>query len=1247
MSKVQRVLLTVGIIFLTILNTVGLSVAQTNDIKGHWGADKISAWAEKGYIKGYDDGMFRPDQSITRAEFAALLNRCFGFTSGVTERFSDVPQNAWYAGEISKAKAAGYLTGYPDGTVRPDSRITREEAASMIAHVLKLNALSDMSNLSEFKDAAAISGWSKGLVSAVVKKGIIAGYPDKTFRASKDITRAEGVVVLDRAISSSDQAVSYDKAGVFGPAAGSQVIIGNANINAAGVTLQNVVITGNLTLAEGIGDGEATLKNVTVQGSTFINGGGANSIHLENCNFASVNVSKEGVRVVATGKTRVKVTQLNSGAILLEADVTADGFQSVVISQAVTANSRITLTGSFADVNIDAHGIQLEIAGGTVGKLNVEGTAADSTINLAEGAVVNILTLDAAAAVRGQGKINTAVINAEGSTIEPKPDKIETNTSASGMDSSSTHHGGTGEESGGGNGNGIAPLGFTGAYLTTINGDVSTTEDSIEGSVTIPVHPIIKLEFDRGVVRDYWDNNRNCISMKTSSGSIVPVTVSRIEGADAEKRNIFVEPTNILVPGTTYSIFISPDLRANNGKTLGSQKTATFTTESQESGGGSHSDTTAPHFSNAYPQTVNVTYNQFELKVKINEGGTMYYVVLTDGANVPSAAQVKAGHDSSGSSVAANLKGSLTLTGNTEGTDTISGLTPATDYDIYVVAEDNALNLQGEPTKVEIRTADFISVSPLAGSITVTNNAAGDDNVQASDVPTGATVKVYDAADAGSLIGSAAEAGGTAMVTIAGGFSPALADIYVTITEPGKPESTRTQKAVPVPGDLSTASVLLAVPGDKQAGTSFDLNITGAKDVTGTFLAGPVAVTVTSDVDGEVYSGSSTFVAGTAIITVSAGKVITAGNHVLTVSIAGISQRINVPVTVTAGTQYDAGQSGASISPALNKGTTSTVTVTLRDAYGNPLPNISKSVKIAVTVVNNSGGAEIYDVAGQSVSSTINISKTVNTDVGGKATFDVALPAGIDVGDGITIQIKKNDLSANIGNPFAYAEQPIDLSDASLAFATPGDITAGATFNLSINGAKDAGGADLSGAVAVTVTSSIDGMIYSGMPVFSGGTAAVTIPAGAMTTAGMHTLTATITGVSTRPAVQATVVAASQISSVNSSVTIDQPLQTGGASIIAVTLRDAYNNLMANTVKNIKIVVTVTNADSTTAETYVVDTASVTASTTISKSNVHFDGNGQYMFTVEMPAAIDSGDGIAISVTQNNGTGIGSTYTYP
>jgi hypothetical protein len=168
---------------------------SASDISDHWAKTTIQSWMDKGLIKGYPDGTFKPNQNITRAEFITLVNGAFGYTETSPVSYTDVNQNAWYASAVAIAVKAGYFSGYPDGTMKPDYPISREEVATIIMRISKLESNPVAANT--YTDAALLN-WSKGAVGAVLAANIMRGYPDGSFGPQMLIERGEATVSLDR-----------------------------------------------------------------------------------------------------------------------------------------------------------------------------------------------------------------------------------------------------------------------------------------------------------------------------------------------------------------------------------------------------------------------------------------------------------------------------------------------------------------------------------------------------------------------------------------------------------------------------------------------------------------------------------------------------------------------------------------------------------------------------------------------------------------------------------------------------------------------------------------------------------------------------------------------------------------------------------------------------------------------------------------------------------------------------------------
>ncbi|NSL51865.1 S-layer homology domain-containing protein [Calidifontibacillus erzurumensis] len=450
-SRRFRRLVSITMVLMMVFSFFSTSVfaAQKTDISGHWAEKEINEWFEKGLIGGYSDGSFKPNGAITRAEFIALVNRAFGFDESSEGGFTDIFPSDWYYSEILKAKAAGYIGGYEDGSIKPNNNISRQEVAAILARLASVE--SRASSVDQFNDKDNIPTWSRGVVGGVVDAGFMRGYEDGTFKPFHNTTRAEAVVILNRALKDtqkpSEQEKVYDTAGVYGPEEGLETVAGNVKVTASGVTLRNMVIEGDLTISEEVGNGDAFLKGVTVKGKTYVNGGGENSIHFEDTVLITVIVNKEDgtVRIVATGKTSVQEVILHSSAKVEQDGTEGIAFKEVTLAENLPANSKVTLIGNFESVNILATTFAVEIPKGSIQEMNVAENATDANITVAEDAKIVSLILDSVVKVIGQGTIEKAEGKAANdSTYEKKPNNMAILPSGGGG-------GGGGGNPGGGN----------------------------------------------------------------------------------------------------------------------------------------------------------------------------------------------------------------------------------------------------------------------------------------------------------------------------------------------------------------------------------------------------------------------------------------------------------------------------------------------------------------------------------------------------------------------------------------------------------------------------------------------------------------------------------------------------------------------------------------------------------------------------------------------------------------------------
>ncbi|MGN0108187.1 MAG: S-layer homology domain-containing protein, partial [Hominilimicola sp.] len=146
------------------------------------------------YMSGYD-GMILPDAYMTRAEAATIMVNINGDTGLEYENvFPDVNEEFWYARFISQASERGLISGFEDGTFRPEEIVTREQFASMVARMMNFTPV----EAEPFADVP-VDRWSAGYINVVYQKGIVSGYDDGTFRPENPITRAEAVCMINKA----------------------------------------------------------------------------------------------------------------------------------------------------------------------------------------------------------------------------------------------------------------------------------------------------------------------------------------------------------------------------------------------------------------------------------------------------------------------------------------------------------------------------------------------------------------------------------------------------------------------------------------------------------------------------------------------------------------------------------------------------------------------------------------------------------------------------------------------------------------------------------------------------------------------------------------------------------------------------------------------------------------------------------------------------------------------------------------
>jgi len=176
------------------------------DVKSGWAKEYIETLASKYIVFGKATGEYEPGKHMTRAEFAVLLVRALGLpTEKYDGSFKDVQGIEWFAknGELTAAVKYGVIQGKGDGTFAPNEKITRAQAAAMIERAMKISfvnydfsKLDKSKSLKDFKDAKQVGSWAKSGVEAVYQAGIVKGKGDGTFNPNGYTQRNEMAAIL-------------------------------------------------------------------------------------------------------------------------------------------------------------------------------------------------------------------------------------------------------------------------------------------------------------------------------------------------------------------------------------------------------------------------------------------------------------------------------------------------------------------------------------------------------------------------------------------------------------------------------------------------------------------------------------------------------------------------------------------------------------------------------------------------------------------------------------------------------------------------------------------------------------------------------------------------------------------------------------------------------------------------------------------------------------------------------------------
>ncbi|WP_458120115.1 S-layer homology domain-containing protein [Paenibacillus sp. Z6-24] len=183
-----------------------------SDVTQPWAVNAVNNMGSRMVVEGFEDGSFKPQQDITRAQFAAIIVKGLGLKNDAGGKtFSDVKSSDWFSGAVQTAASYGLIQGYADGTFKPQDKITREQAMVILSQAMKLSGLQDKlgsvnaaSALNNFKDKNSVASWAHQAAAYNLKAGLVQGRSQQMLAPKMHVTRAEVALMVQNLLQKSD-----------------------------------------------------------------------------------------------------------------------------------------------------------------------------------------------------------------------------------------------------------------------------------------------------------------------------------------------------------------------------------------------------------------------------------------------------------------------------------------------------------------------------------------------------------------------------------------------------------------------------------------------------------------------------------------------------------------------------------------------------------------------------------------------------------------------------------------------------------------------------------------------------------------------------------------------------------------------------------------------------------------------------------------------------------------------------------
>ena len=275
MRKLRSILAAVMAVML-ILTAVPFTASAANlagfsDFPTGWSYAAMTDAVNNGLLTGYGDGTIRPQERLTRAQMAAIINRAFGaeIKADIAGKYSDVNPGDWFYDDIAKAVNMKTFAGDDSGNMRPNEPITREDAMVVISRALVVSSMGT-ELLYNYTDRDTVDGYAEAAVCAFLDRHYVQGYGDGTIRGRNYITREEFAQIMDNIFA------AYVRVGgeiSVGNSEGEVIITGD-NIGAGNtVRISSSYINGDLIIGDGLSTADIIIENVDVKGRILLRGG--------------------------------------------------------------------------------------------------------------------------------------------------------------------------------------------------------------------------------------------------------------------------------------------------------------------------------------------------------------------------------------------------------------------------------------------------------------------------------------------------------------------------------------------------------------------------------------------------------------------------------------------------------------------------------------------------------------------------------------------------------------------------------------------------------------------------------------------------------------------------------------------------------------------------------------------------------------------------------------------------------------